>query len=193
MAEEVMETGFGDVEPAQVGFEVHDAFVVEEYFGELGARVGAAALDGDVVKVLVELAALGADNGVWVGSARDEGEHELDKEFVALVLAGDGLTIPFAERGFALGRDGVDTLFGSAALFDGVFDDESVFLEARKGGVYLGGLDVPVLFASNDGFKGGMEFVAMTRALGEETENGVTDGHGDWKLEVRRWLLDVSS
>ena len=173
-----METGFGDVEPAQVGLEVHDAFVVQEYFGELGAGVGAAALNGDVMQVLVESAALGADDGVRVGSARDEGEHEFDKEFVALVLARDGLAIPFAECGFAFGRDGVDAFFGSAALFDGVFDDESILLKARKGGVNLGGLDIPVLFASDDGFKRGVEFIAMTRALGEETENGVTDGHG---------------
>jgi hypothetical protein len=81
------------------------------------------------------------------------------------VLALDRLEQPAAQR-LSSGRcDSVDALFRPAVLSQGLFDDQPALFQAGQRGIDLGGLDVPVFFATDHSLERVVQLVAVARAL----------------------------
>ena len=121
-----------DLEPAYIGFHMHNRFIEEQDVGQFAAGIGLAALFGQIVQLLVQVHALGVDQAIGIGNARNQADHQLQEEFVVLMLRLNAVRKPLLERLAPRWRQRANPFFGSRILFDAVFDDKATLLQARQ-------------------------------------------------------------
>jgi len=129
------------------------------------------------VELLVKAIALGVDHLLRFVLPRRQGEHHLEEELIALMLRSHRAGEPRAEGLSARRGDGVGALLRPGRLAQGLHSHQAGFLEAGQGRVDLGGLDVPIGFAADDGLEGAAQLVAVPRALEQQSERGVAERH----------------
>ncbi len=154
---------------------MHDRLVEQEDLCQFRPRIGRVAPRCQVVQFLVQTAALGLDDPVWVNLARRQAEHQFDKELVALVLAGNAGAIPGCQLGLTLRGQTVDVFFRASVLQDAVFAHQAALFEPRQGVVDLRRFDFPDVLPTDQCLKCRTQVITVARLLSQEAENGVSD------------------
>jgi hypothetical protein len=194
---DIVETGFGHVQPAQICFQPHGCFVEQQKLGQLTFGIYAHPLVRDRMEFPVQGGALGADQAIWVGCPRDQRKHQLEEKRIALMLLRRSLSEPVLQGRLALGRDGIDALFRSGILFDRLLCHKAALFQARQGRVYLSGLHVPILFAAGNSRERRPQIISMTRALRQQSQESMTDGQAAPRIRfvfrMFRRLLDENN
>lgn len=175
LGEDVIETGFDHFQPTEVSLEVHKGLVEQEKMGEVGAGIEFVAVGSDLMEFAVEVGSLGVDDFEGVDMGEIESEHQFEKDLVATVVGGDRGEEPVLESFLTNGGDSVRGFDGATILTAVNRRDELFFFELIQGAIDLSRFEVPILGAAHDGVERLVEFIAVTRLLGEEGEDRILE------------------
>jgi hypothetical protein len=106
-----------------------------------------------------------------------QADHQFDEELVPVVVADDAGIEPLLEGILTGGGEGVDALFRPALFLHTDLGHQPGLGEPLQRGVDLARLDLPRVPAADQCLKGGAQFVAVARLLGQQSQKSVADGH----------------
>ena len=177
MVGNLVQAGFYHFQPAQVGLHTHYGLVHQQHISQFAPGIGFRSLGSQAVQFLVQAGPLGVKHSLRLALPGSQAQQQFEVELILLVFAGHWLGEPGLQGLLPGLGNRIDDFFRAAILGHRLLGYQAALLQPGQRRIDLGRFEIPVLFPAHHGLKSGVQFITMSRALGQKSKQRVSDRH----------------